>query len=227
MKLHHALWLALCVPLSAGASRFTVETPAALDLETGERRISELAEMRITASGIESAFGIRLDRPESKLAARLPLLIATRYVIRDRAGQEYRMLIRSVIGARVALEILRPGEAPAGPRIQRLGGAYRLQSFTIDGGRAATAYPDLELGEDGTYRLGGGLGRWQFDGWILSLDGYYGRWDRRTCPGTAARSASTSSGAAACSRSPSPGRTGPPRRTSLRWSARRGKPPGP
>ncbi|HZN94379.1 MAG TPA: hypothetical protein VFB81_16815, partial [Myxococcales bacterium] len=39
-----------------------------------------------------------------------------------------------------------------------------------------TAYPDLELGPDGRYRLGGGRGRWQFDGYILALDGYYRRW---------------------------------------------------
>jgi hypothetical protein len=176
MKLRAALWLVLCVPLTAGASRFTVQTPAALELATFERRTSGLADIRLTTGGVESAFGIRLDMPGTRLVTRLPLMIGSRLLVLDRDGVEYRLTIRSVIGTRMSLELLKPGEAPAGPRLLKIEGRYRLQSFTIDGGRAATAYPDLELGPDGRYRMGGGLGRWQFDGWILALDGYYGHW---------------------------------------------------
>jgi len=171
-----ALWLALCLPVAARAARFTVEVPAALDLATGERQLSELADVRLTTGGIESAYGIRLDRPRSRPEVRAPLVIGARYLIEGRDRIQYRLIVHSVLGRRVAVEILKPGESPSGPRVLRLGGGYRLERFTIDRAPAATSYPDLELGADGTYRLGGGKGRWQSDGWILSLDGYYGRW---------------------------------------------------
>lgn len=50
-----------------------------------------------------------------------------------------------------------------------LPGRYRLSSIAVNGARAALAYPDLELRDDGSYRFGSVSGHWHTDSLFDSL----------------------------------------------------------
>jgi hypothetical protein len=55
-------------------------------------------------------------------------------------------------------------------------GRYRLSSIAVNGARAALAYPDLELMEDGSYRFGSFSGHWHRDPQGLALGEKYTAW---------------------------------------------------
>ncbi|MBL8921068.1 MAG: hypothetical protein JNJ54_19555 [Myxococcaceae bacterium] len=131
------------------------------------------ADLRVSDRMVIAVHGIRLERTSQSYFGSAPLALDEPYMVRDAAGAEYRMWVRTVANRLIVVEI-QPRQLAESK--DPLVGRFRATSITIGGNEARPTFGDLRLMPDGRYFMGGARGHWQWADGQLVLDGPVSYW---------------------------------------------------
>ncbi|MFZ5471639.1 MAG: hypothetical protein ACOZIN_19610 [Myxococcota bacterium] len=173
-----SLALLSSVPAYGKVLHFT--GPAGVSLADLSLQGIEGSELRFFPLRIEASYGVQLENAGQQMSSSVPVVIGRSYLVRDQKGAEYRFSIRAIAEDARWVEIAPTGgvalHAQPSPRTS-LVGRYLIARHVVSGLETDRAhFSELELEEDGTYRLGTVHGRWHLHGDALVLEGAYQYW---------------------------------------------------
>lgn len=167
------LFAAVLLAVTASAETFrgldAVNVSLARQVMTAEAN----ADLRVTERMVIAVHGIRLERTSQAFFGSAPLALDEPYMVRDAAGAEYRMWVRTVANRLIVVEI-QPRQLAESK--DPLIGRFRVSTITIGGNEARPTFGDLRLMPDGKYFMGGAQGHWQWADGQLMLDGAVSYW---------------------------------------------------
>jgi hypothetical protein len=172
--------LGAVVTPSVQAAGLVVPAPAGIQLKTAALMPCPEADVCFENNRVEAQFGIRIESHAVAFAPLSPLVLEEPYVARDASGEEFRVVVRGVVGNRVFLEVapvVGPSLAnPATSPAVGFAGSFRVNRVRIAGEETDPRYPILVLERDGTYRLGNSEGVWNLQSGKVALSGHFAEW---------------------------------------------------
>ena len=174
--LRFGLLSAICFPLVSLASSFAITVPGGINLEHQGYSDIAAADVRVREGQIWSRGGIRLSA-EQEFAPNAPMILQSPLEVRDANGHAFKLVIWEVKEGHATVELIDEKknaevvEPPRGPTRR-----FHLAEMSLNGETAHSAYPDLILRPDGTYRFGAAQGHWAETDDTVTLDGYYEAW---------------------------------------------------
>lgn len=131
------------------------------------------ADLRVSERMVIAVHGIRLERTSESYFGSAPLALDEPYMVRDAAGAEYRLWVRTVANRLIVVEV-QPRQLAESK--DPLIGRFRVSAVSINGSEARPTFGDLRLLPNGKYFMGGAQGHWQWTDGQLVLDGPISYW---------------------------------------------------
>lgn len=169
--------LALATALAAAAAHaqvFDLALPARFALGPSAPAVD--GELLVEPYAVSAAHGIRPADVEGPFAPARVLEPGRQYLVRDAKGSLHRLYVSSRPGSLSRVELAELGSAEAVRPAAELAGRFSNREVRVDGLEARAVFGDLQLLEDGRYRLGSTTGRWTWEQGRLALRGALAHW---------------------------------------------------